>query len=133
MNCGFEDVRLLQTFLKQHPDSLGDALIAYSESRRPALDAIQKLAFDNYKEMASKVVDPLFLFRKKIDNLLTRVLGESIWCPLYTMVTFRPEIMYDDVVKRSEWQKRTVDYAASGIAAIGLAFAGLAVYKRFSR
>lgn len=123
MNCGFEDVRVLQRHLLAYP-TLSEALAQYSITRQPSLKAIQKLALDNYTEMASKVVNPLYLLRKKTDSLLTRILGEKIWCPLYTMVTFRDDLMYSEVIEREEWQQKVLSrglgvFGASLLAGIG--------------
>lgn len=128
MNCGFEDVRVLQNHLLNSA-TLEEALSSYSTTRQPSLQAIQKLALRNYKEMASHVVNPLYLLRKKTDTLLTRLLGDRVWCPLYTMVTFRDDLMYAEVVEREEWQQKVLTRGLSSLG-IGLAASmGFAAYR----
>ncbi|KAH7889306.1 hypothetical protein F5I97DRAFT_1801998 [Phlebopus sp. FC_14] len=95
---------------------LSSALSRYTESRHEDLVAICELAMDNYVEMRHSVTTPLYLFKKAIDNLLYTITSwrkpspqfvmESLsrvpfptsrpttWLPLYTMVTFRPDISY---------------------------------------
>lgn len=137
MNCGFEDVRILQSCLRATPDDLAGALEAYTAQRHKDLVAIQELALNNYNEMSSRVVDPLYLLRKQVDGMLTRVLGEERWCPLYTMVTFKPEIMYSEAVERESWQQSVVTRIVQGlVSGTTLALGGTAAlwaFKRWSR
>ena len=120
-NCGFEDVRLLQESLVQHPASLDLALKAYSENRVGPLNAIQHFSLQNYHEMASKTVDPLFMLRKRLDAVLTRLLGEDVWCSLYTMVSFRADLPYDKALRREARQRQIINagLVASAAALLG--------------
>ncbi|KAG8971718.1 kynurenine 3-monooxygenase, mitochondrial precursor, partial [Tulasnella sp. 427] len=137
LNCGLEDVRILQTVFsargidgygsnkrpKVHSEANGDAdvdkaleaaLEEYSRTRYSDLTAISELAMNNYVEMRHDVTTPLYRILKAIDTLLAS-LGPSVpldalapllarvsypslktraWIPLYTMVTFRPDISY---------------------------------------
>jgi kynurenine 3-monooxygenase len=127
-----EDVRIFQTLLKSSP-SLGTALTSYTSQRHPSLLAIQRLAHNNYAEMASKTVSPLFLLRKRIDGLLAWALGEQAWAPLYTMVTFRPDLDYAEAEAREARQGRIVDWALkAGLAGLvaGASAGAWAVFKR---
>ncbi|KAK0228450.1 FAD/NAD-binding domain-containing protein [Armillaria fumosa] len=153
LNCGLEDVRILDILLKEEgvtsttvipPGSIDDrlarALCRYSETRHEDLVAICDLAMNNYIEMRHLVTSPLFLFKKALDNALYYLssrrdmsfnafntvlshlpygLGEPRgWVPLYTMVTFRPDINYATAKKRAARQ--------SGILT-GIGWASIAV------
>ncbi|KAG2157339.1 hypothetical protein DEU56DRAFT_764070 [Suillus clintonianus] len=95
---------------------LSRALSRYSASRHEDVVAICELAMDNYIEMRHSVTTPAYLIKKALDQLLFSLtsrlqtslssLGELLsrvafptpnprgWLPLYTMVTFRPDISY---------------------------------------
>ncbi|KAF5365592.1 hypothetical protein D9758_003230 [Tetrapyrgos nigripes] len=143
LNCGLEDVRILNVLLKQEQVSptktgneaddlrLSRALSRYSQERHKDLIAIADLAMANYVEMRHLVTTPLYIIRKAFDNVLysltrgcTTSLAEHCgtlsgveyaegeprgWVPLYTMVTFRPDVSYDTVRRTAEWQKRIVE------------------------
>ena len=148
MNCAFEDVRVLSTVLDHFaasPNSvpsvplpfssltpsltslaepklspLGQALAAYTEIRTPSLLAIQKLAGDNYAEMASSVVDPFYLLRLSLDGVLSKLFetfgskkggGQGGgWESLYRMVTFRYGLAYEEALARRAWQGKVLRY-----------------------
>ncbi|KAH8108949.1 hypothetical protein DFH11DRAFT_1630424 [Phellopilus nigrolimitatus] len=98
--------------------------------------------------MRHSVVTPSYLFLRSLDNLFSLwTLGSQIapssvgplsssipfpstspsgWVPLYTMVTFRPDISYSTAKLKAEKQQKIVANLgclglAIGIAAIGLA------------
>ncbi|KAJ7940726.1 FAD/NAD-binding domain-containing protein [Mycena leptocephala] len=173
LNCGLEDVRVLDTLLEQaqveaattsesvtagHVDQkLAAALARYSESRHDDLVAICDLAMANYVEMRHSVTTPAYIFRKTVDALLYTLTGGrdislaslvpllsrvpfaadiSGWLPLYTMVTFRPDISYATAKQRAERQSRILTglgWAATG--ALGAAGMGVMrlVWLGFSR
>lgn len=114
MNCGFEDLRIFNQILRdnnvspQDTSQLGKALESYSNSRHEDLLAILKLAMGNYVEMRSSVTSRLFLLRKHIDNFLGRVFRNS-WVPMYSMVSFRDDISYSQVVRRQARQSRIIE------------------------
>lgn len=107
---------------------LASALQRYSHSRHGDLIAICDLAMDNYVEMRHSVTTMGYLLRKQLDNLLYALTSRSQstlasfrpllsrmpyppgnpsgWLPLYTMVTFRPDISYATA------QRRAVNQAA---------------------
>lgn len=119
MNCGFEDVRQLAQILDTSK-SVGEALQRYTDTRKASLTAICKMALQNYDEMASGVVSRFYLLRKRLDGILARCLGGR-WLPLYTMVTFKEEISYEEAWRREQKQKRILEESikVSGIAGIG--------------
>ncbi len=65
----------------------GEIMRRFYELRKPNADAIGRLAVANFLEMRSKVVDPDFLRKKKIDAALDGMFP-GLWMPLYSMVTF---------------------------------------------
>ncbi|KAF9227520.1 FAD/NAD(P)-binding domain-containing protein [Gyrodon lividus] len=110
---------------------LFNALAKYTETRHEDLVAICELAMDNYVEMRHSVTTPLYLFKKALDNMLyaisNKVSLESItpslgnvpfptrkqtgWLPLYTMVTFRPDISYATARKKAAKQSAILSIA----------------------
>ncbi|KAG2736360.1 hypothetical protein G9P44_000450 [Scheffersomyces stipitis] len=96
MNCGFEDVRVLMELIDTNHGNVTKSFKQYSDARKKDLDAICKLALDNYHEMSSKVTSPLYLIRKKLDYTLGKYANGTLfqWLPLYTMISFRDDIPY---------------------------------------
>jgi len=102
---------------------LARALERYSSSRHDDLLAICDLAMNNYIEMRHSVTTLSYLLKKALDNLLYSFTAKSKvtlaslrplltrmpyppgdpsgWIPLYTMVTFRPDISYATARQRS--------------------------------
>ncbi|KAG7883425.1 hypothetical protein KL938_002662 [Ogataea parapolymorpha] len=125
MNCGLEDVRILLELLEKNRHDRCTAFDTYTESRAEDLKAILKLALRNYHEMSSDVTSSIYLFRKKLDGVLGRLMPQH-WIPLYTMVSFRSDISYSDAVKFSQKQQRILKWAEWG--AVGSILAGSALY-----
>lgn len=160
MNCGFEDVRVLSTLMDHFLASpsplvpsplpfsssrppltssptaspLANALAAYTTLRAPSLLAIQSLAASNYSEMASSVLNPLYLIRRSLDSALSAVFrllpapatsspGQGgTWESLYRMTTFRFGLSYEEVMRRRKWQQRVLEVGAGlTVASVGLA------------
>lgn len=169
MNCGFEDVRVLSTLLDHFsaspspltpaplpysssspslaepaPDAsnLATALAAYTTLRAPSIKAIQKLAADNYAEMASSVLSPLYLLRLSLDGLLSTIFRRlpqpknpvegmgGTWESLYRMTTFRWGLAYEEVLARRRWQGRVLEAGVGAtVALVGLS--GVLGYRRY--
>ncbi|PCH38088.1 FAD/NAD(P)-binding domain-containing protein [Wolfiporia cocos MD-104 SS10] len=81
LNCGLEDVRVLDILLRAEgvnptdlvtgeDKRLAKALDRYTETRHDDLVSICELAMANYVEMRHDVVTPGYLFKKTIDNIL---------------------------------------------------------------
>ena len=78
MNCGFEDVLVLEEIFQKHLGSssrvqppptskqLEEILEEYSSFRNPDAEAMCDLALHNYIEMRSSVTKPGYLLRKKV-------------------------------------------------------------------
>jgi len=123
---------------------LGHALQRYTDTRHKDLIAISDLAMNNYVEMRHSVTQLSYLFRKTLDNLLYSLTSPRVvslasmiptlaklpypvgkpkgWLPLYTMVTFRPDINYATVKKKAERQATIL----TGLSWIGVAVCGAA-------
>lgn len=134
MNCGFEDVRVLMELIDKNEGKADAAFEQYTAARKTDLDAISKLAWDNYYEMSTKVLDPFYLVRKKIDYFLGKYANDIFpWVPMYTMISFRGDIRYSDAVRREERQSKVLNWiqyvAVGSLAAVTIAKA-VQVWKR---
>ncbi|PPQ86873.1 hypothetical protein CVT25_012592, partial [Psilocybe cyanescens] len=123
---------------------LGNALQRYTDTRHEDLIAISDLAMNNYVEMRHSVTQLSYLFRKTLDNLLYSLTSPQMmslssliptlsslpyppgkpkgWLPLYTMVTFRPDINYATVKKKAARQATIL----TGLSQIGVIVFGAA-------
>ena len=103
MNCGFEDCVVLDELIGNLNGDWGQIFKRFETSRKPNADAIADLAVANFIEMRDKVNDPQFLLQKKIENWFSQKHPEK-WIPLYTMVSFSPEIPYSVALKNGQKQ-----------------------------
>ncbi|KAI9468764.1 kynurenine 3-monooxygenase, mitochondrial precursor [Coemansia sp. RSA 989] len=133
MNCGFEDIEVLDRIMLGQSDKgdctatlsdeqLQQALDEYSAVRSVDTSAIVDLALQNYVEMRAKVVDFAYLARKFLEGMLHRLFPRQV-IPLYTMVSFT-SIPYAQVVQRwnqqSLWLHRSIRMAtAAAVVGIG--------------
>lgn len=126
-------------------DRLSLALETYTTRRAPSLKAIQSLAAANYNEMASSVLDPLYLIRLSLDTILSsffRAIGSTsardqgkpddgrggVWESLYRMTTFRWGLAYEEVLARREWQKRVLERTMAVVVGGTVSILGTAVW-----
>ncbi|WP_066832509.1 FAD-dependent oxidoreductase [Rufibacter ruber] len=103
MNAGFEDCSVLSSLLEQHPGDWESIFKTFQEARKPNTDAIADLAVYNFIEMRDKVADPRFLLQKKIEAKITAQYPDS-WLPLYSMVTFSPDLPYAEALANGRRQ-----------------------------
>ncbi|CAE6504132.1 unnamed protein product [Rhizoctonia solani] len=107
---------------------LSQALAYYSEHRHQDLVAICDLAIGNYVELRHSVTTPIYRLRKWIDGTLAAfteavswqnlvpILAQTTfpvdtakgWIPLYTMVTFRPDISYSIAQRKAQEQAKLI-------------------------
>ncbi|GAA5912297.1 kynurenine 3-monooxygenase [Sporobolomyces salmoneus] len=134
-------------------ERLSLALESYTKIRAPSLLAIQQLAHQNYTEMASSVLSPLYLLRLSLDSILSRFFSLPVfktergegrerggiwdrggkWESLYRMTTFRCGIAYEEVIRRREWQGRVLERLVKGtVGIVGLGVIG-AGWWRYGR
>ncbi|KAK4328299.1 hypothetical protein Pmani_001283 [Petrolisthes manimaculis] len=126
MNCGMEDCVVLDELLEEYSDDLATVLPAYSAKRSPDAQAIVDLALYNYIEMRDLVNSRKFLFRKKLDDLLSSLMPKY-WLPLYTMVTFTRH-PYHVCIGRKSWQDKVLKRVLSMAGVLGVG-AGVVLTK----
>ncbi len=104
MNCGFEDCVVLNSLIDKYDEDWSAILQEYQQLRKPDADAIADLAVNNYIEMRDKVADPKFLLQKKIEAAFSKNHPDK-WIPLYSQVTFSPQIRYSDALVNGQKQE----------------------------
>jgi kynurenine 3-monooxygenase len=104
---------------------LGEAFKQFTDARKEDVDTICTLAMDNYKEMASKVTQRLFLIRKKIDYFLGKYVNGKYfrWIPFYSLISFRDEISYSHAVEIRDSQDKFLNNLELGTVTGLLVFA----------
>lgn len=120
MNAGFEDVRVLFDHLAAHPNSLSDALAAYSANRMPDGHIINELAMQNHIEMRASVISNAYLVRKAVEEALYAYVPWLGVRTMYSMISFS-NIRYSEVVAKVKRQRRWLNAAAGALVAGGLA------------
>ncbi|MDR9373727.1 MAG: NAD(P)/FAD-dependent oxidoreductase [Schleiferiaceae bacterium] len=104
MNSGFEDCRVLDDMLAEGSSESWEALFdRYERQRKPDADAIADLAMRNFVEMRDLTGDPDFLLQKKIEARFAERHPAS-WTPLYSLVTFSPDVRYSEALERGRRQ-----------------------------
>lgn len=104
MNCGFEDCVVLNELIGKHNEDWDKILPEYQSLRKPDGDAIADLAIANFIEMRDKTADPKFLLQKKIEARFNDKYPDK-WIPLYSMVTYSPNIRYSTALKEGMRQE----------------------------
>ena len=108
MNCGFEDVRIFDELIEEYHQNWDLIIPEFGARRKANADAIADLAKANFIEMRDKVSDPDFLLRKRIEARINQIYPGR-WTPLYSMVTFRPDIPYSTALLRGKMQDEWMD------------------------
>lgn len=108
MNCGFEDCVVLNELMNKHGDLNAACLHEYEALRKPDGDAIADLAIANFVEMRDKTADKTFLLQKKIEAHFSTKHPDK-WIPLYTMVTYSPQIRYSEALRDGNKQQAIMD------------------------
>ena len=106
MNSGMEDCTVLDGLLAEGLD-WDTTLAKYTELRKPAGDAILKLALQNYIEMRDLTGDPTFLRQKSLERRL-QVAHPDQWLPLYSQVTFS-HTPYHEALAEGQRQQRVME------------------------
>jgi len=104
MNCGFEDCVVMDQLMDAHGDDWKKIFHAFENLRKPDSDAIAELAVSNFIEMRDKVGQKEFLLQKKIEAWFSTNHPDK-WIPLYTMVTFSPDIRYSEALREGKRQE----------------------------
>lgn len=108
MNCGFEDCVVLNNLIEKHKENWPAIMKEYQTLRKPDADAIADLAIANFVEMRDKTADPKFLLQKKIEAKFSKKYPDK-WIPLYSMVTYMPEIRYSKALSEGTKQQAIMD------------------------
>ncbi|MCC6182437.1 MAG: FAD-dependent monooxygenase [Bacteroidia bacterium] len=108
MNCGFEDCVVLNQLIDKHGDVNAACLHEYETLRKPDGDAIADLAIANFIEMRDKTADKTFLLQKKIEAHFNTKYPDK-WIPLYSMVTYSPDIRYSEALLNGIKQQAIMD------------------------
>ena len=81
---------------------------AYEEQRKPNGDAIAELSKQNFVEMSDLSGQQEFQLRKKIESQF-HMMHPELWTPLYSMVTFCPEMPYAVALQIGEEQNQIMN------------------------
>jgi kynurenine 3-monooxygenase len=130
MNAAFEDCTVLNACLTQLGPRWEDAFRAYEEQRKENVDTLADLAVDNFLEMRDRVSSRAFLYKKRFDNLLHKLLPRW-YLPLYTLVTFT-RTPYAQARRRVRRQE-TVVRVLLGLLGLALLLALLALVSGMIR
>jgi len=101
MNCGFEDVFVLDKLMDEKSSWI-DIFECFTEARKINSDAIADLAEDNFIEMRDKVGDEIFQKKRKLEVDLE--IKHQNYYSKYALVTFRPDISYHEAMVRGRRQ-----------------------------
>jgi len=108
MNCGFEDCAELNALIEKHDHDWQQIFPAYENARKPNGDAIAELSKRNFVEMSDLSGDKQFQLRKKIEAKFHEAFPD-LWTPLYSMVTFSPDVPYSEALRVGDQQKQVMD------------------------
>ena len=109
MNCGFEDCAELDALIRIHDHDWNAIFPAYENARKPNSDAIAELSKRNFVEMSDLSGDKRFQLQKKIEAKFSERFP-ALWTPLYSMVTFSPDVPYSEALRTGDEQKRIMDH-----------------------
>ena len=108
MNCGFEDCAELNRLIEAHDHDWDAIFPAYENARKPNGDAIAELSKRNFVEMSDLSGDRMFQLRKMIEAKFSARFPE-LWTPLYSMVTFSPDVPYAEALRIGDEQNRVME------------------------
>jgi kynurenine 3-monooxygenase len=105
MNCGFEDCASLNRLIESCDHDWDRIFPAYEQDRKPNADAIAELSKRNFVEMSDLSGDARFQLQKKIEARFHEM-HPDVWTPLYSMVTFSPQIPYAEALAIGDEQEK---------------------------
>lgn len=108
MNSGFEDCATLDALIGELGHDWDEIFPAYENARKPNADAIAELSKRNFVEMSDLSGDPRFQLQKKIEAKFSERYP-ALWTPLYSMVTFSPQIPYSEALQTGDKQKQIME------------------------
>jgi len=80
---------------------------AYEQARKPNGDAIAELSKRNFVEMSELSGDKRFQIQKKIEAKFSSRYPQ-LWTPLYSMVTFSPDVPYSEALRIGDAQNEVM-------------------------
>ncbi|MBT8236767.1 MAG: FAD-dependent monooxygenase, partial [Bacteroidia bacterium] len=104
MNSSLEDVRVFDEILEKEGANWDKVFTLFQDARKKNADAIADLAIDNFYEMRDYVDDMAFIRKRKIEMQLEQEFPE--YYSKYSLVTFRPELSYDQAMRRGRLQDK---------------------------
>ncbi len=107
MNCGFEDCAELNRLIRFYDHDWDAIFPAYEARRKPNGDAIAELSKRNFIEMSDLSGDRRFQLQKKIEAKFSKQFP-ALWTPLYSMVTFSPEVPYSQALRIGDEQNKVM-------------------------
>lgn len=116
MNCAFEDCLILDELISKHNGNFGAVLAEFSRTRQPSCEGLADLSLANFVEMRHHTASRLFLFKKRVEAVLHKLLGDR-WIPLYSMVAFT-RLPYNVAKSRGERQDKIINYGGSALIAL---------------
>jgi len=108
MNCGFEDCAELDVLIGRHDHDWDKIFPAYEDARKPNADAIAELSKRNFVEMSDLSGDRRFQIRKKIEAKFAERFP-NLWTPLYSLVTFSPDVPYAEALRIGDEQNAVME------------------------
>jgi len=108
MNCGFEDCAELDSLIGSYDKDWNQIFPAYEKARKPNADAIAELSKRNFVEMSDLSGDLRFQVRKKIEAKFSDAFP-TLWQPLYSMVTFSPDVPYSEALRIGDEQNNVME------------------------
>ncbi len=108
MNCGFEDCAELDGLIDRLDHDWDRIFPAYQDARKPNGDAIAELSKRNFVEMSDLSGDKRFQLRKMIEAKFSQRFP-ALWTPLYSMVTFSPDIPYSEALRVGDEQNEVME------------------------
>jgi len=108
MNCGFEDCAELDMLIGRHDHDWDKIFPAYENARKPNADAIAELSKRNFVEMSDLSGDRRFQIRKKIEAKFAERYPD-LWTPLYSLVTFSPDVPYKEALRIGDEQNAVME------------------------
>ena len=108
MNCGFEDCAELHALIDHYDHDWDQIFPAYENARKPNGDAIAELSKRNFVEMSDLSGDSMFQLRKMIEAKFSQRFP-ALWTPLYSMVTFSPEVPYSEALRVGDEQNTIME------------------------
>jgi len=108
MNCGFEDCAELDALITKHDHDWDQIFPAYENARKPNGDAIAELSKRNFVEMSDLSGDSKFQLRKMIEAKFSMRFPQ-LWTPLYSMVTFSPDVPYSEALRIGDEQNKVME------------------------